>query len=161
MAVRKRRTEADYIKVKDKFELMMSQFTSLTEKPGAKTTTKRYIGDASSTTRITSYEASSDFEGDQIINDVVVDYMLSIGKLRKTGDDSETEFCQVELDKPANAENSFYARKSKVSVQIDELPDDDGDLGLKGTLNYIGDPVEGTFNTETKEFTEGFTAKAE
>lgn len=161
MAIRQRRIEADYLKVDGTFESMMTQFTSLSEKPGAKESSKRYIGNASSTTTITGYEASADFEGDQICNDKVIEYICDIAKLRKTGGDCETEYCQVELDKPAQAENSFYCRKSIVSIKVDEFSDNDGEFGLKGTLGYKGDPIVGTFNTVTKTFEEGFTAREE
>lgn len=161
MGIRARRVEADYLKVHGVYESMMTQFTALNEKPGAKETSKRYIGDASESTTVTGYSPSADFEGDQIKNDRVIDYILDIAKTRKTGSDCETEYCQVELDKPAQAENSFYCRKSVVSIKVDEFPDNDGELGLKGTLGYKGDPIVGTFNTVTKEFTEGFTAREE
>lgn len=161
MGIRARRVEADYLKVHGAYESMMTQFTALNEKPGAKETSKRYIGDASESTTVTGYSPSADFEGDQIKNDRVIDYILDIAKTRKTGSDCETEYCQVELDKPAQAENSFYCRKSVVSIKVDEFPDNDGELGLKGTLGYKGDPIVGTFNTVTKEFTKGFTAREE
>lgn len=161
MGIRARRVEADYLKVHGVYESMMTQFTALNEKPGAKETSKRYIGDASESTTVTGYSPSADFEGDQIKNDRVIDYILDIAKTRKTGSDCETEYCQVELDKPAQAENSFYCRKSIVSIKVDEFPDNDGEFGLKGTLGYKGDPVVGTFNTVTKTFEEGFTAREE
>lgn len=162
MSIRQRRIEADYLLVNGVLETMMTQFTAVDEKPGAKTTTKRYIGDASSTSTITSYESSCDLEGDQIKNDNVIKFLTSIGKERKTGEDTETEFYQVELDRPSNdGDNKFYCRKSTVSVEISEFPNNDGDLGLKGVLHYKGDPIVGTFDTTTKIFVEGFTDKTE
>ena len=162
MAIRQRRIEVDYIDVNGSIETMMTQFTAVDEKPNAKTTSKRYIGDASSTTTITSYESSCDVEGDQIKNDKVVEYMVRIGEERLTGGDAETDFYQVKLDKPSNdGDNKFYCRKSVVSVAVSEFPNNDGDLGLKATLNYKGDPVIGTFDTVTKTFVEGFECKEE
>ena len=159
MAVRKRKVEADYIKVNGKYEVTKSTFTAIDQKPGAKTTKKRYIGDSSASSSITGYEPTADFEADQIINDKVIDFMVDIGKMRRTGADSETQLCQVELDRPGTTEGTYYARESNVSVQVDEFPDNDGERGIKGSFNYIGDPVEGTFNVTTREFTAGFNPK--
>ena len=39
------------------------------------------------------------------------------------------------------------------AVEISSFADNDGELQVEGTLHDKGDPVEGTFNTETKTFT--------
>ncbi|MEI2419765.1 hypothetical protein V6O07_05795, partial [Arthrospira platensis SPKY2] len=65
----------------------------------------------------------------------------------------------VDLDKPAQAESSFRARKFSVAIQVDEFGAKDGEMSAKGKLLTKGDLVVGTFNVSTKEFTEGFTAK--
>lgn len=163
MSVRARRIEKDFLKVDGKFESMMTQFTTLTEKPGAKTTSKRYIGDASTRNTITSYEPSSDFEADQIESDKVIEYMANIGKMRLTGADTETELLQVEVDRPGKADNTYYARKSLVAVQVDEFGDNDGEFTMSGSINYLGDPVEVTVELDDKNqvvgVTEGFEDK--
>ena len=165
MAIRKRKIEADYLKVNEKFELMGIGFESIDEKPNAQTREKRYVCDASSTQSITSYKWQSDFSGDQIENEKVIEYITSIGKELKTGADAETEYIKVDMDKPGAAENSYYARKFKVAVQVSEFPNNDGELGLSGSFLGLGDPIIGTatIDTETKELTfeEGFAAKTE
>ncbi|NFH81723.1 hypothetical protein FDA09_16545 [Clostridium botulinum] len=165
MAIRKRKIEADYLKVADKFELMGLGFESIDEKPNAQTREKRYVCDASSTQSITSYKWQSDFSGDQIENEKVVEFITDIGKELKTGADAETEYIKVDMDKPATGTNAFYARKFKVAVQVTEFPNNDGELGLSGSFLGLGDPVIGTvtIDAETKEltFVEGFTKKTE
>lgn len=162
MTIRKRKIEADYLKV-EKFELMGLGFESIDEKPNAQTREKRYVIDASSSQSITGYQWQSDFSGDQIENEKVIEYITTIGKELKTGADAETEYLKVDMDKPGTVENSYYARKFKVAISVSEFPNNDGELGLSGSFLGIGDPVIGTVTVDpdTKEvtFEKGFTAK--
>ena len=161
MAVRARRIQANYLKVGSKFEFLGTGFQTLDEKPSPKTTSKRYINDASASQSITSYEWSSDFEADQIQINKAIEYIVNIGEMCKTGAEAETNYYKVDLDKQANSEDSYRARKFKVAIKVDDSnKDNDGELQCSGSFLAIGDPVEGTFNTATKTFTEGFIAKA-
>ncbi|MBY6932284.1 hypothetical protein [Clostridium botulinum] len=165
MKIRQRRIEVDYLKIADKFEIMNVGFESMDEKPNAQTREKRYIGDASSSQSITSYKWQSDFSGDQIENEKVIEYITAIGKELKTGADAETEYIKVDMDKPGTTENSYYARKFKVAIQVSEFPNSDGELGLSGSFLGLGDPEIGTatIDVKTKEltFADGFTKKTE
>lgn len=156
--IRKRRIEADYLKVGSDFEFLGAGFTAINEKPNAQTSEKRYVHEASSTQSIVGYKWQSDFEGDQIQSEKAIDYIISIGKECKTGAEAETEYIKVDLDKPAQTDGSYYARKFKVAISISEYPDNDGELGVSGSFLGIGDPVVGTFKVADKTFTEGFTA---
>ena len=162
MAVRVRRIQANYLKVNGKFEFLGTGFTDITEKPSPKTTSKRYINDASSSQSITSYEWSSDFEADQIQSDKAIEYIVSIGEMCKTGADAETEYLIVDLDKEAKT-TGYRARKFKIAIQVDEFSNNDGELQCKGSFLGLGDPIEGTVTIDgsTKEatFAEGFTPK--
>lgn len=161
MAIRKRKIVADYLKVGKEFVFMGTGFTELNESPSAKTTSKLYINDKSSTTSITGYETEFGFETDQIRDEKAIDFICDIGELQKTGADAETEYIKVDLDKPAKAENGFRARKFKVAVSIDDFEAKDNEMSAKGKLLGMGDLVLGTFDTTTKTFTEGFEAKTE
>lgn len=157
MGVRARRIEADYLKVGEAFELLGAGFKALNEKPNAQVTEKRYVNDASSTQSITGYKWQSDFEADQIKSVKAIEYIEEIGKELKTGGECETEYIKVDLDKPAQTQGSFYARKFKVAVQVNEFPETDGELGVTGSFLGVGDAVIGSFAVSTKTFTEGFT----
>lgn len=159
MAVRQRRIEADYLKVSTAFEFLGAGFTSIDEKPNAQVTEKRYVNDASSSQSITSYKWQADFEGDQIESVAAIEFITKIGKELKTGADAESELIKVDMDNPAQT-TGYYARKFKVAIQVDEFPNNDGELGLTGVFLGLGDPIIGTFDTATKTFTEGFTPAA-
>ncbi|GAE00957.1 hypothetical protein CBO05C_0647 [Clostridium botulinum B str. Osaka05] len=157
MAVRKRKIQANYLKVDEKFELLGAGFTELNETPAAQTTSKRYINQSSASQSITGYEWTTSFNADQIASEEVIEYIRNIGEMQKTGPDTETDYLIVDLDKPAVT--GFRARKFKVAIAVDSFDDNDGELGIAGNFLGISDPVEGTFDLSTKEFTEGFIAK--
>ncbi|ADL53212.1 hypothetical protein [Clostridium cellulovorans] len=159
MAIRKRKTQANYLKVNNDFEFLGVGFTELNESPGAQVTSKRYIHEASATQSITGYEWTSSFNADQINSEVAIAYIRGIGEMLKLGTDTETEYVIVDLDRPGTAANTFRARKFNIAVQVDSIDDNDGELGMSGSFLGKGDPVEGTFDTTTKTFTAGFTDK--
>lgn len=160
MAIRKRKVQANYMKVKEAFELLGTGFTELNESPSAQTTSKRYINQSSSTQSVTGYEWSSSFNTDQIVSDKAIEHIRDIGEMQKTGADTETEYIIVDLDKPGTVEGSFRARKFKVAIAVDSFDDNDGELGISGSFLGQSDPIEGTFTVATKTFEEGFIAKA-
>lgn len=164
MAIRKRHKIANYIKINDKFEFIGVGFTSLNETFSPTISSKKYISDVSKSQSISGYEWSSDFEADQIENNTVVEYIMEIGELLKTGADTETEYLIVDLDKPADGgDNKFRARKFNIAVSVDSTSDEEGELGFSGSFKGIGDPVLGTvtIDNDTKEatFADGFTPK--
>lgn len=160
MSIRKRKIQANYLKVKEGFELLGTGFSELNESPSAQTTSKRYINQSSSSQSVTGYEWSTSFNTDQIISDKAIEHIRDIGEMQRTGTDTETEYIIVDLDKPGTLEGSFRARKFKVAISVDSFDDNDGELGISGSFLGQSDPVEGTFTVSTKTFEEGFIAKA-
>ena len=159
MSIRKRSIQANYMDVKGTFELLGTGFTELNESPSAQTTSKKYIYQVSATQSISGYEWSTSFNTDQIASDKAIEYIRNIGEMLLTGADTETEYIIVDLDKKASEENKFRARKFKVAIAVDSFDDNDGELGISGTFLGQSDPIEGTFDTSTKAFEEGFTKK--
>jgi hypothetical protein len=157
MAIRKRKIQANYLKVDAAFELLGTGFTELNESPSAQTTSKRYINQSSSTQSITGYEWATSFTADQIVSEKVIEHIRNIGEMQLVGADTETEYIIVDLDKEAQTEGSYRARKFKVAISVDSFDDNDGELGVSGSFLGQSDPIEGTFNISTKTFTEGFT----
>lgn len=159
MAIRKRKVQANYMKVDEAFELLGTGFTELNESPSAQTTSKRYINQSSASQSVTGYEWSSSFNTDQINSEKAIEYIRDIGEMQKAGDDAETEYLIVDLDKPGTAEGTFRARKIKIAIAVDSFDDNDGELGISGSFLGKSDPIEGTFTLSSKEFKDGFTPK--
>ena len=160
MGIRKRKVQANYLKVGETFELLGTGFTELNESPSAQTTSKRYINQSSASQSVTGYEWSSSFNADQIKSEKAIEHIRKIGEMQLTGADTETEYIIVDLDQEAQT-SGYRARKINVAIAVDSFDDNDGELGISGTFLGQSDPIEGTFDTSTKSFTLGFTAKGE
>lgn len=160
MSIRKRKVQANYLKVGEAYELLGTGFTELNESPSAQTSSKRYINQSSASQSVTGYEWSSSFNADQIVSEKAIEHIRNIGEMQLTGADTEAEYVIVDLDKEAQT-TGYRARKIKVAIAVDSFDDNDGELGISGTFLGQSDPIEGTFDTSTKSFTEGFTAKGE
>ena len=148
---------ADYLNVgtpdKPEYALMGTGFTTLDESPGAQTESVKYVNEKSSSSSVTGYETSFPFEADHIQEEKAVDALYMVGRNHYTGSDAEFEYVRVELWEPVSGKkNEFAARKFTVSAEISEVSGDT-DIQVSGNLNAVGDPVDGTFNTETKTFT--------
>lgn len=160
MAVRQRRKVADYLNVgtngKETYEFMGLGFSELNESPGAQTSKKRYINDKSASTSITGYEPEFSFETDQIRSEKAIDYICEIGELQKIGDEAQTSYIKVDLDKPGKEENTYRARKFNVAIEVSDFDEKDGEMSAKGKFLQVGDLEVGTFNTTTKTYTKGF-----
>lgn len=159
MSIRKRKVQANYLKVGEAFELLGTGFTELNESPSAQTSSKRYITQSSTSQSVTGYEWSSSFNADQIVSEKAIEHIRKIGEMQLTGADTEAEYVIVDLDKAAQTEG-YRARKIKVAIAVDSFDDNDGELGVSGSFLGQSDPVEGTFDISTKTFTEGFIAKS-
>ncbi|SCJ96125.1 Uncharacterised protein [uncultured Clostridium sp.] len=160
MAIRKRKVQANYMKVGETFEVLGAGFTELNESPSAQTSSKRYINQSSSSQAVTGYEWSSSFNTDQIASEKAIEYIREIGEMQKTGEETETEYIIVDLDKEAQTAG-YRARKFNIAIAVDSFDDNDGELGISGNFLGQSDPVEGTFDTSAKTFKDGFTPKSE
>lgn len=156
--VLKRHQFADYLNVGTEenpvFVLMGTGFSTLDESPGAQKSTKKYVNEASKSSSITSYETSFPFESDLIKEEKAIIALYNVGRNHYTGSDAEFEYVRVELwDAVEGNTNEFAARKFIVSAEITNMKGED-EMQVSGNLNAVGDFVTGTFNTETRMFTE-------
>lgn len=160
MGIKQRRMQANYLNVggqSETYELMGAGFTDLNESPSAQTASKRYVNDKSATKTIVGYDWSTAFTSDMIRSEKAVDFICNIGEKQLTGADAETDYIIVDLDKAVtepSAANTYEARKFKVAIEVSSFDNNDGEMTVSGNLLGVGDLVLGTFNTETKKFTE-------
>ena len=148
---------ADYLNVgtsdKPEYVLMGTGFTTLDESPGAQTDSVKYVNEKSSSSSITGYETSFAYEAEHIQEEKAVDALYMVGRNHYTGSDAEFDYIRVELWNKGAGENEFEARKFLVACEVSDYSGENKQV-LKGNLNAVGDPVLGTFNTETRIFTE-------
>ena len=148
---------ADYLNVgtteNAEYVLMGIGFTTLDEEPGAQSESTKYVNEASASSSIISYETKFPFEAEHIITEDAVNALYEVARNHAVGSDAEFEYVRVELWKKAEGSNEFEARKFVVAVEVSQYSGENKQV-LAGNLNAVGDPILGTFNTETKTFTE-------
>lgn len=148
---------ADYLNVgtseKPEYVLMGTGFTTLDESPGAQTESVKYVNEKSSSSSVTGYETSFAYEADHIQEEKAVDALYMVGRNHYTGSDAEFEYVRVEMWNKTETPNTFEARKFVVSCEVSDYSGENKQV-IKGNLNAVGDPVLGTFNTQTRTFAE-------
>jgi hypothetical protein len=163
--IKQRRQQANYLDIgtdeTSDIQFLGTGFTELNESPGAQTSSKRYIDQASVTARITGYEPEHSFNTDIIQSEAAIKHICDVAKYRKIGADAEADYFIVDLDEPATGDNTFKARLERVAIEVSSFGDDDGSMTAEGSFRAIGDVTPGTFNTSTKTFTPTATAVEE
>lgn len=158
--VKQRRQQADYLNIALEgetvdFQFLGTGFTGLNESPGAQKKSKRYINDASTSQSITGYEPTHPFNADYIQSEEAIAHIADIARYRKTGIATEADYVMVDLDQPVSGQDGEYnARMERVSIEVANFTDEDGELVMDGNFNALGDVISGTFNVTTKTFTE-------
>lgn len=151
----KRHEYADFLNVgttaSPNYVLMGTGFTTLDEEPGAQSESVQYVNEKSSSSEVVSYETKFPFEADQIMEQDAISDIYNIARNHCIGSDAEREYVRVELWNRASA-NTYEARKFVVSVEVSTFSGEKKQT-ISGTMNAVGDPVIGTFNTSTKTFT--------
>lgn len=119
-----------------------------------KTTEETYIHQDSATITVESYAPTMPVEAIAVSGDDVFEFIDGLRVARATLDDAETTIVNVWAYE-AGGPTAYPAEEQKVSIQIDEFGGDGGTaVKISYTINFIGDPVAGTFNSSTSAFTE-------
>lgn len=139
---------------------LMNVFETIDENPNAQVVEKHYTSDKAATKLTSGYAPQFPITGDQYLDNDVSEFIRDIAEEQQIG--VETDFIRVRLYQPiASKENTFYARKFRVSVEVSSITGAGGEIiSQEGNLNQIGDVVIGEFNTQTKTFTEAAAAPA-
>lgn len=164
-SIRQRRMQANYLKVPNqtKAQLLGVGAKTLDENPSAQTKSRRYICDKSASKSVSGYDWTTAFDIDQIRSEKAIAFIVDIGEKQLIGEDAETEYYIVDLDQPTvtgtgneavTSTTEFHARKFDIAIEIASFNNDDGEMACSGNFLAKGDPVEGTFDTETGLFTE-------
>lgn len=151
---------ADYLNVgtteEPQWELMGFGFTTLDEEFGAESESVKYVNEATASSSVVQYTSVFPFTTHLIPSEAAVNAIYAVGRNHLVGEDAEFEYCRVELwDQAQEADspvaNTFAARKFVVSAEVTDITGENKQE-MSGNLNAVGDPVDGTFNTQTKEF---------
>jgi hypothetical protein len=112
-----------------------------------------YIHQDSGTTEITSYRPTMPVDQKAVAGDDVFDFLDGLRKARAVLDDAKTDIVNVWLYE-AEVTGAWPAEKQAVSISFNTFGGPGGETAvINYTINFLGDPVQGTFNPSTKTFT--------
>jgi hypothetical protein len=119
----------------------------------AKVTDETYIHQDSATITIDSYAPKIAVSATAKFGDVVFNFLDGLRINRSILDAAETDIINVWMYKTGGP-TAYPAEKQAVSISIEDFGGDGGDaVQLSYSLNFISDPILGTFNATTKAFT--------
>lgn len=117
------------------------------------TTDETYIHQDSGTVEVDSYKPNMPIEATAVNTDAAFEFVDALRKARAVLDDAHSEIVNVWLYETAVG-GAYPAERQAVSIQIDDFGGDGGQAAkINFTINYLGDPVAGTFNPTTLAFT--------
>lgn len=160
-----RNTVADYINVAAagetaSYELMGTGFTAIDENPGAKSSKETYVNEVTSSSDITGYETAFDYTSRLIPSQAAILALWKDGRDHKVGAEAHHTYVRVDLwnpiGEPSAQSAEFAARQFTVSNEVSKFSGNGGEkIEVTGTLNAVGDPILGKFDTVRKTFTAG------
>jgi hypothetical protein len=135
------------------YELLGEGITTGTINYNPQTTEEVYIHQASGTTQVESYKPTMPIEAEVKKGDPAFDFIETLRVARAVLSDAETDIVNVWLYETPTA-GAYPAEQQNVSIQIDSFGGEGGKTAkINYTINFIGDPVAGTFDPTTKTFT--------
>lgn len=158
----KRSLQATYLNVAGsgsetpKYALLGVNVSDLSISYNPQTTTDQDIVSDSASTDLTGYQPSAAVSQSATKGDEVYDYVNVLRRKRAILADSYSDIILVDLYETPASGSAYPAEKQPVSIQIDTYGGPGTDpLSIEYTLNFRGNAAQGTFNPETKAFTEG------
>lgn len=118
-----------------------------------KTTEETYINADSATISLESYAPTMPVEATAKSGDPVFEFIDALRVARAVLGDAETTIVNVWLYETPTG-TAYPAEQQAVSIQIDDFGGDGGQATkINFTINFLGDPVVGTFDTANSSFT--------
>lgn len=112
-----------------------------------------YIHQDNAHTSVESYAPKFPVESSAVKDDAAFEFIDSLRIARAVLEDAETDIVNVWAYE-SGGPSAYPAEKQNVSIQIDEFGGDGGtSVKINYTINYLGDPIPGTFDATTKVFT--------
>lgn len=112
-----------------------------------------YIHQDSATITVESYSPKLSLEASAVAGDAVFDFIDALRVARAVLTDAQTDIVNVWAYE-SGGPTAYPAEKQNVAIQVDEFGGEGGSsVKINYTVNFIGDPIPGTFNASTKAFT--------
>jgi hypothetical protein len=112
-----------------------------------------YVHQDSATITVESYAPTMAVEQTCVSGDAAFEFIDGLRRTRAVLGDAETTIVNVWMYETGGP-TAYPAEEQDVSISIDDFGGDGGQaVKINYTINYIGDPDSGTFNSSTKVFT--------
>ncbi len=112
-----------------------------------------YVSEDTANISVESYAPTMPIEMTCVAGDSVYEFIDALRKTRAILADAETTIVNVWMYE-SGGPTAYPAEQQKVSIQVDDFGGEGGEaVKLNFTINYIDDPVTGTFDASTKAFT--------
>lgn len=146
-------TYMDVVPSTEDYELLGDGVTTGLINMNPKTTEETYIHEDNATITVDSYAPTLPVEMTCVTGDAVFEFIDGLRKSRAVLDSAETTIVNV-WNYESGGPTAAPAEQQTVSIQIDSFGGEGGKATkINFTINFVGDPVAGTFNTSTKAFT--------
>ena len=163
MALLTRSAVADFLNIGTKankvWALCGTGFNSLDESPNAQVESKVYIHEDEASPSITRYESSFSFDTDVWNDQEAIMMIYEIGRNRKVGSNALVEYLRTDFKVEEDGTpitTIVPARLFTCAVEVSDIQGGGGEtLTMSGNLNVVGKFLDGTFDLETLQFTEG------
>lgn len=137
------------------FNLIGEGFTSFPESKNPKEYSRKYINYQTEKTDVIGYAPSIAYSCDVITGDPVVMEIVKITDNEAVGTATHREVVSVNLWEPVEGSVKTYKASKRTYAIVPEGKGEGTDAMIyTGTMKAVSDNVYGTFNTETKTFTE-------
>ena len=137
------------------YSLVGDGVTDLSISYNPQTSTNQYIHQDTANTDLTGYQPNAPVTAQVVKGDPAFEYINKMRKDLPIGSDANTDIVMVDVFEEASG-GAYPAIRQPVSIQIDSYGGAASDpLSIGYTINWRGNGVKGTFNPETRTFTEG------
>jgi len=135
------------------YVLLGTGITSMAINYNPQTTDETYVNEDSGTTEVESYRPQMPVEMTAHDDDDAFAFIDALRKARAVLDDAKTDIVNVWVYEGLDG-GEYPAEQQDVSIQVDDFGGEGGTAAkINFTLNFIGDPVTGTFEPTASEFT--------
>ncbi len=138
-----------FMKVDSSYELMGEGITDWTVAANPKNSPKQYVHQSRESGGLIGYAPSMSITAEAYSGDPVMEYIMDIAKTLEIGARAHTDIVIVDTWDG----NSAVQQGVVISIDNPGSGAAGEALAVTATLTYSGDPVEGTFDLDTKTFT--------
>ncbi len=129
--------------------------TDLSISYNPQTSTEQYIHEDTATTEMTGYQPNAPVTAQAVKEDPTFEFINQMRKDLPIGSDAHTDVILVDVFGKQSS-GAYEATKQPVSIQIDSYGGSASDpLSIGYTINWRGSGTQGSFDPDTKTFTEG------